>query len=549
MNIFRFLYQICLADEKLRICLYVLLSIILSLFCVNIPLVLQQVIDIALTGQNISKINQLGFKLLLLLSSTYYVFYLCMKNIGYLIQEITTKLRKYFYQNIIFENISLSSHLNKSKVLHHIIQDLSLLEVKLFEFFKFFLIHLFIFILILSFLYQTNKLIFLIFLSYCVLSIILSQYLGNPLIEKNKLSQNNLISLSSKLQDMFLGLQIIKIFGLEKKVTRTLNKLTDNYMLNKKKLLNIEAKILPLNYVAELLGVVTVIWCGAYFILKGQMSASLLIVFLMYAEIIAEPISHLGEYVINFKTIKTLFQRLTPIINHCKKNELTIFGKNNLKEKINDIHLEKISFKYLTQTNYLFKNLSLQIKRGDILGIVGKNGSGKTTILKLLLGFNSPLEGNILVNKKSIYQFNEKSWRKKISLMPQNSHIFNDTLIFNLTLRHHEINFKKLDEIITLVGLQAFIDSLPEAMNTVLNEKNVMLSGGEIQRIALARSLYSNSEILLFDEPCNHLDARFIEDFHKILKTISDEKIIIIIDHRIDFIKKITDKIIYLTPP
>jgi ABC-type multidrug transport system fused ATPase/permease subunit len=549
MNIFRFLYQICLADEKLRICLYVLLSIVLSLFCVNIPLVLQQVIDIALTGQNISKINQLGFKLLLLLSSTYYVYYLCMKNIGYLIQEITTKLRKYFYQNIIFENISLSSHLNKSKVLHHIIQDLSLLEVKLSEFFKFFLIHLFIFILILIFLYQTNKLIFLIFLSYCVLSIILSQYLGNPLIEKNKLSQNNLISLSSKLQDMFLGLQIIKIFGLEKKVTRTLNKLTNNYMLNKKKLLNIEAKILPLNYVAELLGVVTVIWCGAYFILKGQMSASLLIVFLMYAEIIAEPISHLGEYVINFKTIKTLFQRLTPIINHCKKNELTIFGKNNLKEKINDIHLEKISFKYPTQTNYLFKNLSLQIKRGDILGIVGKNGSGKTTILKLLLGFNSPLEGNILVNKKSIYQFNEKSWRKKISLMPQNSHIFNDTLIFNLTLKNHEINFKKLDEIITLVGLQAFIDSLPEAMNTVLNEKNVMLSGGEIQRIALARSLYSNSEILLFDEPCNHLDARFIEDFHKILKTISDEKIIIIIDHRIDFIKKITDKIIYLTPP
>jgi ABC-type bacteriocin/lantibiotic exporter with double-glycine peptidase domain len=197
--------------------------------------------------------------------------------------------------------------------------------------------------------------------------------------------------------------------------------------------------------------------------------------------------------------------------------------------KIHDLIFEEISFKY--KDTFILKDLSFELQPGDFAGITGESGIGKTTLLNLLLGFLSPVSGIISINKQLANQEQIRSFWPSIAYVQQQIFLIHDSLLKNITLEE-EHDTKRLSFAIAASGLQYLIDQYPEGVNTIITENGKNISGGQQQRIALARAFYKDADLILLDEPFNELDNASVTLLLLHLKNLADQgKIVIMITH------------------
>ncbi len=214
--------------------------------------------------------------------------------------------------------------------------------------------------------------------------------------------------------------------------------------------------------------------------------------------------------------------------------ERKIVDKNTKKMKFNkQINFENVSFQY-NDKNEVIRNLNFEIKKGEIFGLVGKTGEGKSTTIDLICGLIYPKKGEVKVDGKKINFKNAVNWQKNISLVPQQIYLSDLSLIENICpgIQLKDINYKKINEVLKLCDLDIFVNKLSEGLFTNIGERGIRLSGGQRQRIGIARALYRENPILIFDEATNALDE---ETEKKIIKNIITYKInftFIIISHR-----------------
>jgi ABC-type multidrug transport system fused ATPase/permease subunit len=274
-----------------------------------------------------------------------------------------------------------------------------------------------------------------------------------------------------------------------------------------------------------------------------------------------------------FPEIMTLFlagsYRLIPAVSRCsslfqnlKKNEYLINNiindlkitenqNSNLKVKNvkfdKSIEIKKIDFSFLDDSgteNKILNNFSLSINKGEYIGIMGKSGCGKTTLINLILGFLKPSKGMILADNETEISINTDSWLKNLSYVPQNPVIIEDTIKSNIALSHDNIDQAKLDDCIEKACLKDDFLNFKTGLNTFLGTKGVTLSGGQKQRISIARAIYKNSNIIILDEPTSALDAETENKIMNNLFTLKN-KTIIMVTHKANLLEKF-DKIIKL---
>ena len=214
-----------------------------------------------------------------------------------------------------------------------------------------------------------------------------------------------------------------------------------------------------------------------------------------------------------------------------------------------NFQFKNINFKYNDGKKNIFEDFNYKIEKGKSIAILGKSGSGKTTLINIICGFLEPTEGKLLVDEKDIFNNNIKSWQKNIGLISQDNYLLDDTLTNNILFldQKDSINQKKFDEAIFFSGVSDFVKELKDGINTKIGEKGSILSSGQIQRVALARLLYRDPEILILDEFTNSLDPTnedFILDKLKQLQ-VKKNKTFIIISHKLKPLK-ICDEIIVL---
>ena len=239
----------------------------------------------------------------------------------------------------------------------------------------------------------------------------------------------------------------------------------------------------------------------------------------------------------------TVFKRhsisLNAICRDLKNEKLTSespdsFNKTfDLKEKINEILIKNISFSY-EKNNYNLKNISMSILAGEKIGILGKSGSGKSTFVDLLLRLHSPNEGSIFINNHNIKD-NLDHWRNKVGFIPQNLYLFDDTIVSNITygLLEKDIDYKKFNKCIKISNLTDFINNLEDKERTLIGNQGVRISGGEKQRIGIARALYNSPEVLIFDESTNALDHNNEMQIMKEIDNLDYNCTKIIISHKL----------------
>jgi ATP-binding cassette subfamily C protein len=234
------------------------------------------------------------------------------------------------------------------------------------------------------------------------------------------------------------------------------------------------------------------------------------------------------------------FKAVIPHIERVYAEYNTIATKENYTDLPNfsftqTVELKDVCFHYLNIKKNALQNISFQIKKGECIGVVGETGSGKSTLIDVLLGLLKPQKGSILIDEK--YTVSSYQWHQKIGYVPQSVYLTDDTIEANIAFGEKEIDRVKLNAAIDAAQLRKFIDQLPEGYKTLVGERGVRLSGGERQRISIARALYGNPEVLIFDEATSALDNETEAKLMETINAVSQNRTVIMIAHRLTTLK------------
>jgi ATP-binding cassette, subfamily B, bacterial len=233
-----------------------------------------------------------------------------------------------------------------------------------------------------------------------------------------------------------------------------------------------------------------------------------------------------------------LFEHLDKVQNHIEQQPITTFQRS--------IALKKISFQYEgPKSSYVLKDIDFIIPEGKITAIVGSSGSGKTTLMKLLLKFYSPVQGCILFGNENLINISPLDLRKNCGVVMQDGFIFADTIERNIVCGDESIDYEKLNKAIKIANIEKFVKNLPLGLNTKIGASGNGISGGEKQRILIARAVYKNPVYIFFDEATSALDAENEKTIHDNLEAFFHGKTVLIIAHRLSTVKK-ADQIIVL---
>lgn len=289
---------------------------------------------------------------------------------------------------------------------------------------------------------------------------------------------------------------------------------------------------------------IAVLWAGSNFVIDKEITPGTLMVFYSLVGYVLTPV---GKLISSNQTIQDAMiaaDRLFQIMDLEREQDET--NKITLKpEMIGNIQFENVAFRYGSRKQ-VFESLNLTIHKSETTAIIGESGSGKTTLISLIQNLYPIQAGSIRIGDYNITQINNESLRQIVGTVPQQIELFAGSIIENIALGDFEPDMQKIMQLCDQLGIKDFIEKLPNAYLTQIGEHGVSLSGGEKQRIAIARALYKNPEILIFDEATSSLDSISEKYVKRTLSALAKEgKTIIIIAHRLSTVKH-ADTIIVL---
>ncbi|USO01927.1 MAG: ABC transporter ATP-binding protein [Alphaproteobacteria bacterium] len=229
-----------------------------------------------------------------------------------------------------------------------------------------------------------------------------------------------------------------------------------------------------------------------------------------------------------------------PSIDRVHQEYIAFESKSNYVDETSfrftkSIEFNNVNFKYLNSKKNTLSNINLKINKGESVGIVGHTGSGKSTLIDLILGLLRPEKGNVLIDAQ--YKPNSFQWHKKIGYVAQSINLIDDTVEANIAFGCDKIDKEALDNAVDSAQLRQFVNSLPNGLKTTIGERGIRVSGGERQRISIARALYRNPEVLIFDEATSALDSATEKQLMETIDTICDAHTVIMIAHRVSTLK------------
>jgi ABC-type bacteriocin/lantibiotic exporter with double-glycine peptidase domain len=232
--------------------------------------------------------------------------------------------------------------------------------------------------------------------------------------------------------------------------------------------------------------------------------------------------------IINSLIIKLVLRKKSFInLRNFLKYKFIVNKKSEFKkikmQKNSYFNISNLSFKYQNRNDYLLKNINYKKKLPIFLGILGPSGSGKSTLIDLIMGLVKPTNGGVYINNKNVFSLG-KRWMSNISYVGQNIFLLDDSIKNNITFGEEEFDQELFSKVIKVVKLDKFIKSLPEKEFSIIGENGKFVSGGQVQRIAIARALYKNKPILILDEATNSIDLntekKIISNIKKLNKSI-----------------------------
>tara|TARA_B100001741_G_scaffold312157_1_gene314864 strand:+ start:1886 stop:3631 length:1746 start_codon:yes stop_codon:yes gene_type:complete len=354
--------------------------------------------------------------------------------------------------------------------------------------------------------------------------------------------QEMLSDLSSFTQENFNGISIIKSYNLTKSTNSNFNKLSLNAYGRNLSLAKVQAWFFPLMLLLIGLSNLTVIYIGGNQYIKGEIEIGVVAEFIIYVNMLTWPVTIVGWVTSIIQQAEASQKRINEFLN--KKSEI-LNGIDELKNIKGNIFFDKVSLIYNDTNIKALDNLSLNINSGENIGILGKVGSGKTSILDLISRVYDPDSGSIYIDNINLKKLNINKLRLKIGYVLQNPFLFSESISENIKFGKLNSSINEIKKASLNANVIFDIKNFPKKFDTVVGERGLTLSGGQIQRISIARAIIKNPKILLLDDCLSSVDIKTEEEILKNLKKIRKNKTTIIVSHRISSIKH-CDKIIIL---
>ena len=340
--------------------------------------------------------------------------------------------------------------------------------------------------------------------------------------------------LSSRLEANLSGIQTIKSFTAESFERDNLNRDSLEYVLANRRAIRVSSAFIPIIRMAVLAGFLATLLLGGWMAINGQLQVGSYGALVYLTQRLLWPLTGLADVVDLFERAMASSNRIlslinvdTPIRDHADAKELTDID--------GEVNFSAVNFSYRADMPVL-QDLSLNISAGSTVAFVGPTGSGKSTVVKLLLRFYRPDSGHISVDQSDIRDIQLDSLRRHIGLVAQDSYLFPGTIGENIAYGVSAPNAEQLHQAALTAGAMEFIERMPEGMDTLVGERGQRLSGGQRQRLAIARALYKNAPILILDEATSAVDNETEAAIQRSLQTISKGRTTLIVAHRLSTI-------------
>lgn len=458
---------------------------------------------------------------------------------------------EYYLRNKLFNHLSTLStsffnHNKTGDLMSHATNDINSIRMALGFGTIMFIDSLFIIILSLIMMVRTTnlRLTFIAVLNLPII-IILTRKFGSVIYKRSKNVQAALSDLTETTQESFSGIRVIKSFVQEDLVSKEFSKVNDNNFTKNLDLVKVSGSFRPLLQFIFSISLLITIFYGGKEVIVGNISLGSFVAFNSYLALLNWPTRALGQVINVLQRGAASMDRLNAILD--KKPEIrekdNAMFLDDFKEKI---EFKNVSFKYTNSKHKALTDINLKINKGDTLAIIGKAGSGKTTIINLLLRLYDIDKGSICIDGINIKDISLKSLRENIGYVPQDNFLFSETIKSNISFAFDkEPPIEEIYSSARDAEIYNNIIEFPKGFDTILGERGVTLSGGQKQRTSIARALIKKPSVLILDDSLSAVDTATEESILNNLDKIDNDVTKIIISHRISTIQS-ANEIIFL---
>jgi subfamily B ATP-binding cassette protein MsbA len=364
---------------------------------------------------------------------------------------------------------------------------------------------------------------------------ILVTIIGKSLKKNSLKSQEKLGWLSTVIDEFTTGIRVIKAFNAEEYMRGVFARHNNDYRKQSKKVLN-KSRAVPI--ISETLGIITVgvfLYFSGRLVFEGKLQHTLIMIFVIYFQQITQPAKKLSMVYTNIMKGVPSGERVFELIDERilikdKENPQSIEGFHS------EIKIDNVSFSYTTKP--VLSNINIDIKKGQIIALVGQSGSGKTTLAELILRFYDVKEGRILVDGKDLRDIRLFDLRKQMAVVNQEAILFNDTFFNNIAFGIKDAKEEEVIAAAKAANAHEFIMETEKGYQSIVGERGGLLSGGQKQRISIARAIMKNPPILILDEATSALDTESEKIVQDAMYKLMEKRTSIVIAHRLSTIQK-----------
>lgn len=397
-------------------------------------------------------------------------------------------------------------------------------------------------IIIAYFMLQIDKELTLYTLAPLPILSVLIYNVARNINKKSKRVQEQQSTISSSVQDTFAGIRVIKSFNSETFVKSKYQVEADEYQKRALNLAQIQAAFGPLMVVVVGVSNLVILYLGGIKYIEGTMDIGSIAQFFLYLNMLIWPFTSLGWITMVVQRAEASMTRINEFLNA----ETDVKEKQLVNHHVQGtIEFKHVSYVYENTGIKALDNVSFKINKGETLAILGKTGSGKSTIALLIARSLEPTSGEILIDGKNIHDINVESIREEIGYVPQEAFLFSDSLTNNILFGSDDEDEKTAEIFAKKAVVHDNIDRFKERYDTVVGERGVTLSGGQKQRVSIARALVNDPKILIFDDSLSAVDTETEEQILNNLASEIEGKTTIIITHRVSSAKR-ADQILVL---
>lgn len=499
----------------------VLIVLIDSFLCTSFAFVIKNLIDISTT----KRLDE--FPRVMLFSVIYIIFivltgYFKSIFLAKYIKENTANLRNDLFNKLLLKSKRDFSSENTGNYISIINNDVDILQRCYFSNIIFILQALFSFVIASLGLFKLNIYIAISILILSLIPVAVPYLFTKRLSNLKKIYSDSLSSFLKAAKDYLSGYEVIKSYNAQKRIFSKFNKINNDVEMSRYKVSKNNA---DMNLIVELFSYAahfSTLGIGTLLLINDKTTVGTFVAAIQLMEFINAPVKNISYIIGSLRSVKLISKKVLDILDEKTYDDIGL-SKNSFDDSI---EFNKINFLYDDKKEAL-RNISFKINKGDKLLVVGKSGSGKSTLLKLLLKYYDNFDGDILIDGKSIKEISSSSLYNLISMMQQDIFIFDASIKDNITL-FEAYSHEDFDRVVSKSGLLEFINSLENKENSNIGENGCNVSGGEKQRISLARSLIRKTPILVLDEATASLDNETSYKLENTLLNIPDITLIIV---------------------